>query len=234
MPHTTPFSELAATFRMCEAQLKAALRQEGSTRIHAALFRKSNDLLARIDGHRPGSRNEVEEMLDFFARRRVEGAIGASEAFRRVAELLELREELPVLRAPTFRLRRLARVLPETSSVDDLARFVVRSSARLAAIDADKRYLAVSGTTAMFNRTTPGRMLGKHVLEVIGCGPSQRRECQRLALAIAGRPQDYTYADQDPAGAARSVRVRIRQVKSTSGVPYAVLWSAVDLAEGEA
>lgn len=231
MPHTTPFTELAATFRMCEAQLKAALRQEGSARVHAALFRKTDDLLARIDGHPPASRNEVDEMLDFFARRRIDGAMGASEAFDRVAELLALRDDLPPLDAPTFRLRPLGDALPETSDIDDLARFVTRSSARLAAIGFDKRYLAVSGPTAIFHNTTPGKMLGKHVMEVIGCGHRQERERQRLDLAIGGRPQDYTYHDSDGQGGTRSVRVRIRRVESAAGLPYATLWSAVDIGE---
>ncbi len=232
MPHTTPFSELAAAFRMCEAQLKAALREQGSTRMHATLFRKSDDLLERIDAHRPASRNEADEMLDFFARRRVEGAIGSSEALRRVAELLALRDRLPVLQAPTFRLRRHAPSLPEESSIDDLARFVTRSSARIAALDGEKRYLAVSGPTAAFNRTTPGKMLGKHVLEVIGCGHSQTRECQRLELAMAGRSQDYVSPAGRGGAEVRPMRVRVRRVMSPTGLPYAALWSAVEVGEG--
>lgn len=229
MAHTTPFSELAATFRMCEAQLKAALRHDGSTRLHAALFRKSDDLLARIDRHRPASRNEVDEMLDFFARRRVDGAIGASEAFDRVAELLALKDTLPALRAPTFRLRPQTDSLPETSDIDDLARFVTRSSARLSAIGADNRYLAVSGPAADFNRTTPGKMLGKHVMEVIGCGHRQNRERQRLDLAMAGRPQDYTYVDRDAQSVPQHVRVRLRRVENAAGLAYAVLCSITDI-----
>lgn len=214
---------------MCEAQLKAALRHEGSTRLHATLFRKSDELLARIDAHSPASRHEVDEMLDFFARRRVDGAIGASEAFDRVAELLALRDTLPGANAPTFRLRPLGEELPETRDMEDLARFVTRSSARLAAIGHDARYLAVSGPTAEFHNTTPGKMLGKHVIEVIGCGHQQTRERQRLALAMAGRPQDYT---SELGG--RAHRVRIRRVESVGGLAYATLWSAVDLPDGEA
>ena len=234
MSHTTPFSELSAAFRMCEAQLKAAFRHEGSTRVHAALFRKSDELLSRIDRHVPSSRNEVDEMLDFFARRRVDGTIGASEAFDRVAELLALREELPRLDAPIFRLRPLDWSTPVARDIDDLARFVTRSSARLAAIGADKRYLAVSSAAAAFNHTTPGKMLGKHVMEVIGCGHRQYRERQRLELAMAGRPQDYTYLERNGSGGPRNVRVRIRRVESAAGIPYATLWSAVDVEPGEA
>ncbi len=225
MPLTTPFTELAAAFRLCEAQLKSALVHQGSTRLHAALFRKSSEILARIVNHPPSSQEELDEMLDFFARRRVETVTGPVEEFDHVSVLLGIeRESLPRLQSPMFRLRPHPEELPGIAEIDDLARFVTRSSARLAALGWDNRFLAVSGPAAAFYRSKPGKMLGQHALEVVGCGPERDEDKRRFALALKGEPQDYTQGATGADGVTRLLRTRIRRVQTANGVPYAVLW----------
>ncbi len=225
MSLTTPFTELAAAFRLCEAQLKAALVHQGSTRLHAALFRKSSEILNQIVNHAPSSQEELDEMLDFFARRRVETVAAPVEEFDHVSVLLGIeRGGLPRLQAPMFRLRPHPEELPGIAEIDELARFVTRSSARLAALGSDARFLAVSGPAAAFYRSKPGKMLGQHALELVGCGPEREEDKRRLGLALRGEPQDYTYNSTGSDGVTRVIRTRIRRVQTANGVPYAVLW----------
>lgn len=229
MSLTTPFTELAASFRLCEAQLKAALLHQGSTRLHAALFRKSSEILAQIVNHVPVSQEELDEMLDFYARRRVETMAGPVIEFDQVSVLLGIdRGRLPRLQSPTFRLRPQPDELPGTAEIDELARFVTRSSARIVALGADNRFLAVSGPAAEFWRSKPGKMLGQHALELVGCGPERTEDKRRVFLAMQGEPQEYGYPVAGSDGVRRTLRARVRRVENASGVPYAVLWLVSD------
>jgi PAS domain-containing protein len=221
---TTPFTELVAAFRLCEAQLKAALVHQGSTRLHATLFRKSSEILAQIVNHVPASQDELEEMLDFYARRRVETVAGPVIEFNQVAVLLGIdRDGLPRLQSPTFRLRPQPEELPNIAEIDELAKFVTRSSARIFALGADNRVLAVSGPAAAFYRSRPGKMLGQHVLELVGCGPEREEDKRRLFLAMQGEPQEYRYTFPGNGGGPRLLRAWLRRVQNGGGVPYAVL-----------
>lgn len=225
MPLTTPFTELVAAFRLCEAQLKAALVHQASTRLHAALFRKSSEILSQIVNHVPVSQDELEEMLDFYARRRVETVVGPVVEFDQVSVLLGIdRDELPRLQSPTFRLRPYPEKLPAIAEIDELARFVTRSSARIVALGADNRFLAVSGPAAAFYRSKPGKMLGQHALELVGCGPGRDEDKRRLFLAMQGKPQEYGFTVTGSDGEPRTLRARLRRVENAGGVPYAVLW----------
>lgn len=235
MPLTTPFTELAAAFRLCEAQLKAALVHQGSTRLHAALFRKSSEILSQISSHLPVSQDELEEMLDFYARRRIETMAGPVVEFDQVSVLLDMdRDGLPRLQSPTFRLRAHPAELPAIADIDDLARFVTRSSARIVALGADNRFLAVSGPAAAFYRSKPGKMLGQHALELVGCGPERDEDKRRFFLAMQGEPQEYGQTVAGGEGEPRTFRARLRRVENASGVPYAVLWLVSDAPDPDA
>ncbi len=229
MPLTTPATELVAAFRLCEAQLKAALYHKKSTRLHAALFRKSNDLLSQIERRAPESRNEFDDLLNFHARRQMELPAGATINLDSLAALLRIdREGLPRLDAPAFRLKPAPASLPDAAEIDDLARFVTRSASRLAALSYDRRFLAVSGAMAALHRSTPGKMMGQHVMEVMGGEAFHDIDGERLQRAFGGEPQDHVWRPEEGAPGGRASRSQMRRVENSSGVPYALLWLVTD------
>jgi len=232
----TRFTELSASFRLCDAQLRAALSHGDSIRRPAALLRLTANLMERIVAHEPASVSELDEMIDFFAARRLEhGAVGRAE-FDRVADLLTRYRHagLPDLAELATRRAAVPEQLPDVMEGRDLARLITGSAGRLAAVGQDKRYLAVSSAEATYRRLLPEQMAGKHLLEVIGCGHFQVRKKQRLDLALSGRAQDYVYSVSNDGADMPFMRCRCNAVRDGSGLIYAAIMhiSEADDADG--
>ncbi|QFU09595.1 hypothetical protein PARPLA_00846 [Rhodobacteraceae bacterium THAF1] len=225
MSVVTRFTELCAAFRLTDAQLRVAIQTDETTRSHAQLLRRNAALLDRIECFVPASVQELDEMIDFFARRRVDALHTFGPGLDRMSETLARydRASLPNVLAGAMRFSRLPDPLPPTIESEDLARMVMRAPTRVAAIGPDKRYLAVSAAAAEAYRTTPSRMAGRHLLEVIGCGHYQGRERQKIELSFMGRPQDYVIQSESENGASLDTRVRMQVVEDRAGRPYATL-----------
>lgn len=231
----THFTELSASFRLCDAQLRVSLSQGDSIRRPAALLRLTARLLEQIAAHEPTSVAELDEMIDFFAARRLgPSAIGRSE-FDRVADLLTRYRQMGLPDTVELSTRRapVPDPLPEVLEGRDLARLVTGSAGRLAAISLEKRFLAVSSAEATYHRMQPEQMVGKHLLEVIGCEHLELRKRQRLELALSGRVQHYDYTPSNGSSDGAIARCRCSAVQDGSGLIYAAIMHTTEIGEAD-
>ena len=236
MEPVTPFTELSAAFRICDAQLRVALAHSPTMRRPAALFRLTAKLMEIMRAHEPRSVEELDEMIDFFAARRLErGAEGGSD-FAAIANLLSTWRDANLPQHSPLEQRRSAvpDELPTVIEGRDLARLVTASSGRLVVVSVDKRYLAVSGPEATSRRVKPSQVAGRHLLEVIGCGHFQVRKKQRLDLALSGRAQDYVYPPAHLEKAETLTRCRCNAVEDSTGMVYAAIMHITELGAGGA
>lgn len=232
----TRFTELSASFRLCDAQLRVALSHGDSIRRPAALLRLTARLMEQILAHEPASVSELDEMIDFFAARRLEHSAIERSEFERVADLLTRYRDAGLPERADLATRRASvpHQLPEVMEGRDLARLITGSAGRLAAVGVDMRYLAVSSAEAAFHRSLPEQMAGKHLLEVIGCGHFQVRKKQRLDLALSGRAQDYVYPMSNGGSVSLLIRCRCNAVRDGSGLIYAAIMHMDETDEADA
>ncbi|SPJ24951.1 hypothetical protein [Palleronia abyssalis] len=226
-------TELCAAFRCCDAQLRVAIQSDGASG-HARLLRKSVELLSEIERYQPKSTEEMEELLDFFARRRVDEPTSRFEDIEKLAQTL--------FRTPTSSLPQsvpggLRQVpvpdpLPQGLAGPALASLVVCADDRMVALDRGYRILAVSQAEARYRRATAGHLAGKHLLEVIGCGTAQLREKNRIDLAFAGQPQSREIEAPEHHGAGPLMK-RIDAVTDKAGRCYAVAIRTTPVAEDQ-
>ncbi|SFH17458.1 hypothetical protein SAMN04488020_107221 [Palleronia marisminoris] len=219
MPSITRFAELLTSFRCVDAQLREAIRAGEGTRVHARLLRRSAQLLDKIEAHQPTSRQEMEEIFDHHARRRVEGATTSARATDRIASILRRSAGNfpPTHAAATFRSQAVPDPLPEQVEGEDLAMLVVHCRGRLSAIGRDCRFIAVSRAEAVAHGMRPSQVLGCSLPELLRCGRAQTAERRALVLALADRPHRQALTDRD------GRRVRISGVRDTSGHLYAAI-----------
>ncbi|WP_375263073.1 hypothetical protein [Palleronia sp.] len=221
MVFTTQFTELVSSFRSVDAQLREAIRTDEHTRTHARLLRRSAELLDRIETYQPTCREELEEIADHYARRRVEGAAIGARAAARFADALRRSggESLPSRAYSTTRGTTVPDPLPAQIEGEDLAQLIVHCRGRLSAIGRDSRFIAVSSAEAAESRMRPSQVLGCRLHDLVECGAVQTRECRALALALGGRPQCHTLRED---GAAFR-RVCLSGVVDGAGRLYAVI-----------
>ena len=232
----TRFTEISASFRLCDAQLRVALSQGDSIRRPAALLRLTARLMEQISNHEPASVAELDEMIDFFAARRLGQSGNGRSEFDRVADrLTRYGDAGPPDRADlSTRRSAVPDPLPDVMEGRDLARMITSSAGRLSAVSLDKRYLAVSAAEASHHRSLPEQMAGKHLLEVIGCGHLQVRQKQRLDLAMSGRAQDYVYTPSDSGGDGALIRCRCKAIRDGSDLVYAAIMHTTDAGQSDA
>ncbi|WP_139215003.1 PAS domain-containing protein [Palleronia marisminoris] len=176
-------------------------------------------MLDKIEAHQPTSRQEMEEIFDHHARRRVEGATTSARATDRIASILRRSAGNfpPTHAAATFRSQAVPDPLPEQVEGEDLAMLVVHCRGRLSAIGRDCRFIAVSRAEAVAHGMRPSQVLGCSLPELLRCGRAQTAERRALVLALADRPHRQALTDRD------GRRVRISGVRDTSGHLYAAI-----------
>lgn len=211
-----------SAFRCVDAQLREAIRTDEHTRSHARLLKRSAEILDRIETFQPTCSEELEEIADHYARRRVERAAIGARAAARFANALRRSggESLPSRAYATTRGTTVPDPLPDQLEGEDLARLVVHCRGRLSAIGRDCRFIAVSSAEAAATGLRPSQVLGCRLQEVVECGGPQTRECRALALALGGRPQCHALRDR---GKAAARRVRLSGVTDGAGRLYAVI-----------
>ena len=222
MVFTTKFTELVAAFRCADAQLREALRSTQQTKAHVRLLRRTAELLDRIEKYLPTSSEELEEIADHYARRRLEGAAIGSRAAARFADALRRSggQALPSRPYATTEMTPIPDPLPEVIEGEALANLVVRCRGRLSAVGRDGRFIAASAEEADALGMTLGQLLGCRFQEVVGCGEPALNECRALGLALAG--QQSTILRDGEVGAA-SRRVRLAGVMDAAGHLYAAI-----------
>ena len=219
MSSITRFTELLSSFRCVDAQLREAVRTDEQTRLHARLLRRSAQLLDKIETYQPTCRQELEEIFDHYARRRVEGAATDVRATARLTEMLRRAggHFAPTQASATFRSTDVPEPLPQRIEAEDLAMLILRCRGRLSVIGRDCRVIAVSRDEAAAHGMRPSQVLGCSLSEWLGCGSAQTNERRALSLALADRPQRRTLRDSE------GRPVRISGVRDGSGHLYAAI-----------
>lgn len=218
----TRFTELAASFHCVDAQLCEALRSHETTRAHVRLLTRSAELLDRIEGYQPTSREELEEIADHYARRRVEGAGINVQAVARFADVLRRSEAqlLPAHATAAFRSTSVPDPLPHRMEGEDLALLVVHCRGRVSAIGRDNRLIAVSRDEAEAHGLRPSQMLGRPFPELLRCCADEAKERRAVTLALADRPQSHTLGAREDRG---ERRLRVWGVRCGAGHLYAAI-----------
>ena len=221
----TRFTELCAKFRLTESQLRAAIESGASTRATARLLRRNAALLERLETFNPETRGELNEFIDFIASRRVE-SVQVNDAWRpdilaalNTMDPNTLQSDPPWVPASV----RLPHPLPDTMEADDVARMVLGTAAQVSVLSLFKRVLTVSSPVAALWRSTPTRMSGLHLRDIIGCELYFNRERDKIDRAISEGPQTFFYHDTLSSAEQKASHVRMVPIKDRSGQTYAVL-----------
>lgn len=228
------FAKLASDLRLVEAQLTAALRDQDSTRIHAALTRKVAELGDALEAHLPTSETERREMIAFFAGRAIRGPLSLfSDRDLDIALRLSNSSIAPLHRRRVSRKRRSAdRTISLESGFaepQELSDHIARSSERLVAIGLSHRYLAVSGPHAASNHTQPARMIDLHLQQVIGKRPYLDRAAPALKRSFAADPAVYIYPRTCKEGERRFIRCEVHPVRDRAEQLYCSVMRLTDV-----
>lgn len=211
------FIQLVSALQLTDAQLARALASDDKAARHARLLRDSAVLLERIETYEPESTEELREMVGFFmarATRHTSSDTGKHD-FAIAAALMKRygNADLPC-RAPMQDPEGSgALFVASGSDPSDIARQIVLAGHRVAAIDANYRYLATSRVNAAFYKMSPLALVGRHLCETIGSDRFHKRARGKIDLCLAGNKQDYLFRAHDPIAGQRVMRCRMTPVR---------------------
>ncbi|MBJ3762593.1 hypothetical protein ILP92_07535 [Maribius pontilimi] len=223
--------------KLVEAQLVASLREQASTRVHVSLVREASKLNDQLENYVAQSKDELCEMVAFFVnrsarapnsetgRRDLERALDLSNGIARDANL---QPSVPRLgRGASF-----ADVARGIADPLELSQHIAASTERLVAVSVTDRYLGVSDANAVFNHTTPARMIDLHIEQVIGKRRYIDRAGPALEACLRHGSTAYVYPFTVETQGQRFIRCEMHPIRDRTDRPYCTLMRLTDVTSG--